>query len=384
MLNRNNKTVIHLADFSAPYSGNFIASLLALGTLLKKTGLRQVLIFPDRARNRPWLTELHKNNVPLHLLSMNTSIFKRAREIARIASKEKAVILHTHFTSFDVSVWLAGIFMSLKKKKPCAVWHMHSNFPIKQDIKRKLKDMLKLRFMGRSVAAIAVSEELKQSYATRGFAGKTHVVLNAIDVLKATRASKSKVELRRELKIPESKILLLSFGWDPVIKGIDLLIEAAKELSTETECTLLIVGTDRLKEFIQRQFGEIFPSWLKIVAPRECVADFYNAADIFISASRWEGWPYSVGEAMANGLPVISSNIPSLHWAHPAQGLIFFKSCDTEALGSAIKKVISWSPQKVHTLTLSNRELINTKFFVKTWANNIYNIYEELLEFKSK
>jgi glycosyltransferase involved in cell wall biosynthesis len=313
MLNRNNKTVIHLADFSAPYSGNFIASLLALGTLLKKTGLRQVLIFPDRARNRPWLTELHKNNVPLHLLSMNTSIFKRAREIARIASKEKAVILHTHFTSFDVSVWLAGIFMSLKKKKPCAVWHMHSNFPIKQDIKRKLKDMLKLRFMGRSVAAIAVSEELKQSYATRGFAGKTHVVLNAIDVLKATRASKSKVELRRELKIP-----------------------------------------------------------------------FYNAADIFISASRWEGWPYSVGEAMANGLPVISSNIPSLHWAHPAQGLIFFKSCDTEALGSAIKKVISWSPQKVHTLTLSNRELINTKFFVKTWANNIYNIYEELLEFKSK
>jgi glycosyltransferase involved in cell wall biosynthesis len=378
--NADYRTVIQIADFGAPYSGNFIASLLALEGVLKKAGLRQVLILSEKAKDKAWLAKLYNNNVSVHLLPKNASPFYLAKEISRIALIEKAIILHTHFTRFDVPAWLAGILMRMKKKTPCIVWHVHSNFPIKHTLARLIKDTLKLRLMGRSVEMITVSEELRRSYAAMGFTKTVQVVPNGIDLIRATTVSKSKREMRKELGISKNTVLLLSFGWDPITKGIDLLIEAANKLSAEMKFNLLIIGEDRLKEFIAKQFGEILPSWLLISEPKENVADLYTAADIFISASRWEGCPYSVMEAMANGLPIISSDIPALEWARPAEGVVFFEPYNSQELAQTIKKVIYWSPQKLANLAESNHKYIRTGYSVNAWAQNIYNIYERLLK----
>src|SRR3954469_5090650 len=43
-------TIVHVAAFGAPYPGSFIPSLRALAPFLKRAGLRQVLVLPDRAR----------------------------------------------------------------------------------------------------------------------------------------------------------------------------------------------------------------------------------------------------------------------------------------------------------------------------------------------
>lgn len=177
--------------------------------------------------------------------------------------------------------------MRLKKKFPAIVWHVHSNFPIKRTIIRRLKDVLKFQLMGRYIQIFTVSEELRDSVIVRGFSGLIWVVPNCFDISRATRTSKSKTELRRELEISESAIVLLSFGWEPITKGVDLLLEAAEKLSTTAEFILLIIGTAHLREFVVERFGKTLPPWLKISDPRECVADLYNAADIFISASRW-------------------------------------------------------------------------------------------------
>jgi glycosyltransferase involved in cell wall biosynthesis len=379
MSNLNRRSVIQLAYFGAPYSGNFIASLLALEAVLKKAGLRQILIFPDIARDKAWLAELCNNNVSVYLLPEKVSLLYLAKEIARIAAMENAIILHSHFTAFDVPGWLAGILMGLKKKSPAIVWHCRSAFPVKRTFIRRLKDMLKLKLMGRSVEVVTVSEELRQSLAIRGFAGSAVVVPNGIDVVRATRSSKSKAEIRRELGIPESALLLLSFGWEPITKGVDLLLAAAEKFGAETEFTLLIIGTARLREFVAERYGEIWPGWLRVCDPRESVADLYRAADIFVSPSRWEGFSNAVGEAMANALPVISSNIKGLEWARTAEGVIFFDSENIQGVIEAIKQVISWSPTEIRSLGACNREFISTKYAVNTWAQNILKIYKRLL-----
>ena len=43
---------------------------------------------------------------------------------------------------------------------------------------------------------------------------------------------------------------------------------------------------------------------------REKLPEIYNKADFFVMPSRDEGMPNAIGEAMASGLPVITTDIP--------------------------------------------------------------------------
>ena len=372
--------VIQIADYGGPYSGNFISSLLELERRLGEAGLRQVLIFSEVAKDRAWLADLRKDGRSIYILPKKLSIISRARRLSEIANKEKAVILHTHFTRFDVSVWLARKLLMTKKRPISIVWHVHSAFPIKKTILRKIKDILKLNIMGRSATIITVSGQLRQSLLFRGFLGRSHTLLNGIDIIRATTTTKRKIEIRRELKVAVDTYLLLSFGWDPITKGIDLLLKAAIFLSEEFKFTLVIVGDDSLNEFIKRQFGDVWPVWLRCCKPVECVADLYTAADIFISSSRWEGCPYSIMEAMSNGNPVITSNIPAVKWARESEGVVFFDTGDTNGLIEAIKKVITWLPQhdRMRVVSKSNRDLIKIKYSVTAWSQRMLEIYKKL------
>ena len=51
---------------------------------------------------------------------------------------------------------------------------------------------------------------------------------------------------------------------------------------------------------------------LHLTGPSHDIRDFYRAADIYIHAAILEGLPNAILEAMASGLPVISSRIPGL------------------------------------------------------------------------
>jgi hypothetical protein len=140
---RYRRSVIQMADYGGPYSGNFIASLLTLNEVLKKAGLRQVMIFSAIAKDRPWVDKLLDNNIPVYFLPAKTSLPSVIREITRIADKEQAVVLHSHFTTFDVAAWCAAVFSAVRQHRLNVVWHMHSAFPVRQSVIRKIKDLIK-------------------------------------------------------------------------------------------------------------------------------------------------------------------------------------------------------------------------------------------------
>lgn len=49
------KTIIHIANYAAPYKGNFIASLEILEEKLRQNNNRMIYIFPESCRNTPWI-----------------------------------------------------------------------------------------------------------------------------------------------------------------------------------------------------------------------------------------------------------------------------------------------------------------------------------------
>jgi hypothetical protein len=202
-----------------------------------------------------------------------------------------------------------------------------------------------------------------------------------IDLDHATRTHAGRDATRRELAISQGAQMVLAFGWEPLRKGIDLALEAFASLSTrgDGEIVLVVVGTDLLEAFLRERFGAAFPGWLRFLRPREHVADLYAAADAFLSASRAEGFPYELGEALANGVPTVLTDIPGCEWAREIEGTRFFPSGDATALTDAIADVVRWTPERRAVFGRKGRALAAARLSLRAWAARVAGLYQHAL-----
>ncbi len=102
-------------------------------------------------------------------------------------------------------------------------------------------------------------------------------------------------------------------GSDPVVvtvarlsrqKGIDVLFLAWPEIRRAWPgAHLVVVGDGPERPELQRQC----PAGA-VLAAVDPIA-YLRAADLFVSASRWEGESFAVMEAMAHGLPVVATRV---------------------------------------------------------------------------
>jgi len=94
-------------------------------------------------------------------------------------------------------------------------------------------------------------------------------------------------------------------GW----KGVDGLIQVLPELP---EAGLVVVGDGPLRSQLESQARELGVSdRVRFVGtvPREQVAGYLRACDVFVLNSTYEGMPHVLLEAMAAGLPVIATQV---------------------------------------------------------------------------
>src|SRR3954462_1789478 len=352
--------VLHLADYGGSYSGNFVASLRSLFEPCRALGLRVVLGFSDIVEGHPWVDELRQEGIPLHLLRKHAPLAQRSREVARLAELENASVIHTHFYRWDVPASLAAAGSS---RIPRVVWHLHSPLPEVRRFGARAKDAMKHRVLGRRARVAAVSEAILREVVESGFpSARASYIPNGIDLARATTLHAGRTAVRRELGISDDAQMVLAFGWDPLRKGVDLALDAFASLAAggDRRLVLTIVGPEGLEALFQGRFAGALPVWLRVLEPREHVADLYAAADIFLSASRAEGFPYALGEALAkgppppvrdkpglgeapaNGSPVAVSDIPGGEWLRDSEGTRYFPPGDGAALAAAIADVADW------------------------------------------
>ena len=79
--------------------------------------------------------------------------------------------------------------------------------------------------------------------------------------------------------------------------------------------------------------------------PHASLPEIYNAADVLVLASRHEGWPNVLLEAMACGTPVIVSDIPGMDEIvqSPSVGRLF-RTGDPAALARAVTDLLRDRP----------------------------------------
>ena len=121
------------------------------------------------------------------------------------------------------------------------------------------------------------------------------------------------MDLRRSLGLSEDAQIVLCVARLHPVKLHGVLIRAIGELAGEMEgAHLALVGDGGERQPLQALAAEAAPGHVHFLGARTDVPALLLQADIFALASRMEGLPISVLEAMAAQLPVVASRTGGL------------------------------------------------------------------------
>lgn len=116
------------------------------------------------------------------------------------------------------------------------------------------------------------------------------------------------------------------------------------------------------------------PAYLTRGEPVSDINLLFDASRVFIQASRRETFSYAVCEAAYAGLPVISSDIAGLEWAHELSTVTFFPSEDAQSLYEAMRAFLDGKRISEHEMHMSRKHIEDT-LSVEVWAKHIMQHY---------
>jgi len=147
-------------------------------------------------------------------------------------------------------------------------------------------------------------------------------------------------QAREMLEIPADAFVLLLVGNDWKKKGLSALLDSLK-LLRELPIVLLVVGSDDSSPYqaLAHRYG--VTANLKFVPSRPDVLFYYGAADANVGPSLEDTFALPTAEAMACGLPVITSiqNGTSEIIIDGTNGLLLKDPTDSRALAAAIRRL---------------------------------------------
>lgn len=126
------------------------------------------------------------------------------------------------------------------------------------------------------------------------------------DVLTSVLTSKEKENFKRELGIAEKKCIL-TVGRYIYIKGFDTLIKSSQYIPKDVG--IYIIGGKATAEYIKlKEDTQATNVHFIDFKPKEELEKYYKASDIFVLPTRGDVWGLVINEAMALGLPVVTTD----------------------------------------------------------------------------
>lgn len=164
---------------------------------------------------------------------------------------------------------------------------------------------------------------------------KFQVIYNGIDFNKFSRED-DKVAVRNQLDLPLNHFIIGHSGRFDPLKNHDLIIKMAFACQTAYPQLLFVLvgeGTETIQGL---------PENILTFGYKNNINQYLNAFDAFIFPSFSEGQPNAMIEAMASGLPILASNIPSIKECIPFEKLeLLIDPLDLECFTRGLEKLMS-------------------------------------------
>jgi glycosyltransferase involved in cell wall biosynthesis len=160
------------------------------------------------------------------------------------------------------------------------------------------------------------------------------------DVLECLPLPSEKQDLRKKLCVTEEK-MVIGVGQFIQRKGWDVLMEAAVKIPSNIG--VYIIGGVPSDEYVSyKKSHQINHLHFIDFMDKESLKEWYKSADCFVMPTRFDIWGLVINEAMAAGLPVITTNkcIAGLELVSDNQNGFIISIDDSVVLAEKIKYVL--------------------------------------------
>lgn len=193
------------------------------------------------------------------------------------------------------------------------------------------------------------------------------------DILDDIPTQEEKYALRQKLGIEAAQMLLTVGRMDFHGKGLDVLLKSAAQLSEEAE--VYLVGDTPSEEILALQ-KELKLKNIHYVGfcGKEALAEYYRAADVFVLPTRSDVWGLVINEAMACGLPVISTDrcVAAMELVRDGVNGYVVPAGNPEALAEKLNRILEEDRAAMGRACLE---------IIKPYTiENMARVHEELLE----
>lgn len=189
-------------------------------------------------------------------------------------------------------------------------------------------------------------------------------------------------ELKDKLGIRLNQLVVGTIGrLDEPLKGVGILLSAMQRLVQERlDVVLLIVGSGESKKaLVQKSVALGISKNVKFLGYWEDLTEIYSILDIFILPSLSEGFPIVNLEAMANGVPVITTNVGGASEAVVDQetGIVVAPG-DVCSITNAIKSLIDNDQMRV-MMGKKGKIRADKYFGTSNMIQKIFSTYDKLI-----
>ena len=242
------------------------------------------------------------HRVRLHDRRLRTPMYGAA--LARFCLRTRPDVVQVGSAELAFSPWLsvvraAGI--------PVVVGYTLLNEPSPRPLWRRVQPLVWRAPFELATAVVVNSSAMADSLREIGVRTPIHAIPNGIDTDRFRPAAEGeKAALRRTLGLPVEGRIVVSCGAIVPRKGHALMLDAWRALAaSRPDAHLVLVGPARNDGYLAglRERDDPRVHFTGLVWN---VEEYLRAADAFWFASRVEGLPNAVIEAMATGLPVVS------------------------------------------------------------------------------
>jgi glycosyltransferase involved in cell wall biosynthesis len=407
--NGNDMRVLQINGYQSPgrrFNG------LAITPLLQQRGIHSEHLVWEQDKQEIGVTSINHgrtrkiNQVIAKLekrLSLQSTLYPHAREIAKQDSFLKADVVHLHiihsgYMSVRSLPWLS-------KLKPL-IWTLHdpwaltghcihpgncerwkigcgncpsldSLFALRVDRTRFLFSQKKKAYSKMRVDVIVASEwmlnNVRSSPLFQTEDIRVHHIPFGIDLSRFTASGTN--EARKRFEIPEDHFVLM-FRAEGEFKGVPYIVKALENLQVNKPVTLLSVGTKGVIERFSDKFGVVELGWTN---DDDLLVDAFKASNLFLMPSTAETFGVMAIEAMACGKPVLcfdGTALPSVIDA-PHVG-ISVPMKDATALRDTIQR-LAQSPEEIAIRGYASRQRAESLFSIESHVEKISNLYREVL-----
>jgi len=278
-----------------------------------------VVFYAQQESNRQWklnlenlpysVTILKDANIIKPLLKLDHS-YHFSWKIFKTIWQDAAPFIIVGGTYHAPNVFFTLLLGKLKKKK---LAFFSEKIPPEQNfIKKSIKQIFLLPLKYWANYLITVGKEVADAYQFYGIHLPSIIIPYNIDdhLYDKHFLDQTIVEALIQKYKPNNETILLSSGALIHRKGMDILIDAYLLLEPEFQqnTKLIIIGDGPEKQNLLTRIDGNPNIILAGFKEKNEIPYYFTMADIFVFASRYDGWALVINEAFAAGLPVIASN----------------------------------------------------------------------------